>query len=130
MLPGVMPQREQPRPDTGERYSGPCPCLPLTNPDTTPALSAVPPHDGDVYAERLPVGNLLASSFLLLLDVAAIASSQSMDEPTHRLRRPASMVQIDDSAKHKPRHTSRFRARERLGRVLDPILQGTGDAHK
>ena len=99
----------------------------LTNLDT---ISTVVSHDRELCVERPSVGNLVASSFLLVPDAAAISTAQSKDDATRQLRRPTSVVDIDDNGKHKPRRASRFRVRERLGRVFDPILYGTEDAHK
>jgi len=46
-------------------------CLPLINLDTT--TSTVVPHDREAYVEKPSLGDLVASSFLLVSDAAAIA---------------------------------------------------------
>ena len=88
----------------------------------------MPQRERSVYTEKPPVGNLVASSSLLVPDAAAIDSAQSRDSPTHQLRKPANPVQIDGNSKHKLRNIARFSIRARLGRVFGPIFGGSGVA--
>ena len=143
----ALPQREQPWPETGERLPGLCIYPPLTNPGTTPSttISTVIPNNREACAEKPSVGDLANPSFLLVSDAALIATAQARDDPTRQLRRPASMLslyssksqlaetdaspQLDNNVRHKSRQ-SRFRIRQRLGRVFDPILHDTGDTRK
>ena len=109
-------------------------CFLLTNPDMFLAVATVVPHDRKAYPEKPPiVGDLVASSFLLVSDAAGIATTQAKDDPTLQLRRPASMLSlygsksrpieadvsphIDDRVKQKPRQ-SRFGFRQRMGKVF------------
>ena len=146
LLPGVAPpQRDHPRSDTGKLSSSLYVYLLLTNPDTGSTISTVVSHDREMCTEKPSVSDLVASSFLLVGDAAAVAMAQARDDLTYQPRRPASMLslrslrshpiepdvppQVDDNIKHKPRH-SRFHIRQRLGKVFDPILHATSDTRK
>jgi serine/threonine protein kinase len=122
LLEGVSPrQRDQPRSDT----------------DVASMIPAAVLLDREPRAEKPRVVDLVASSFIAVPDAATISRAQAKENQTRQLSRPSSMLSLrgsksrptepdasprpDDNAKHKSRQ-SRFHIRQRLGRVLEPIL--------
>ena len=91
----AAPQREQPRSDTGEQLSSLCVYPSFTYPGTT--VPTVAPNDRVACIEKPAVGDLVASSLLLVSDAAAIGKAQVKDDPARQLRKTASMLLLHNS---------------------------------
>lgn len=138
LLEGVASrQRDQPRSDTGERSPRPRVEPPLTDLDVASMIPAAVLRDRETRVEKPRAADFVTSSFIAVPDAATISRAQARENQTRQLSRPTSMLslrgsksrptepdaspQLDDSAKNKSRQ-SRFHIRQRLGRMLEPIL--------